>query len=159
MLRSSSDTITSLCSSSALIRSATSRDRHAKFAAAEGEPISQKHDINHVGHKFPRIRQIQWLEKRLGKSIIQRRQYPRYCREHRERKGAEIANTKANDILVHGRMRRTPSEGGGALRRGKPLVNEQRAKHNRDHDCVHTLDVARLTAHVSTLIYDLDGRG
>jgi hypothetical protein len=85
LLESSSDTITSLFKISVLIRNATTRDRYAKAAKSQGLPFDAHFDIGHVGHKFPRIRQTSWLEKRLGKAITQRRQYLRYCRQHRDR--------------------------------------------------------------------------
>ena len=68
-----------------LVKSATTRDRYAKAAKAQGEPFDARFDISHVGHKFPLVHQTDWLEKRLGKAITQRRQYLRYCREHRDR--------------------------------------------------------------------------
>lgn len=48
LLGSCADTISSLFRSSALIRSATSRDRYAKATAA-GDPLSEHYDIEHVG--------------------------------------------------------------------------------------------------------------
>ena len=89
LLESSSDTITSLFKISVLVKSATSRDRYAKAANAQGEPFDARFDISHVGHKFPRIHQTEWLEARLGKAITQRRQYLRYCRQHRDRLDAQ----------------------------------------------------------------------
>ena len=85
LLQSSSDTITSLFKISVLVKSATTRDRYAKAAKAQGEPFDARFDIGHVGHKFPLVHQTDWLEKRLGKAITQRRQYLRYCRQHRDR--------------------------------------------------------------------------
>ena len=70
---------------SVLVKKATTRDRYAKAAKAQGEPFDARFDISHVGHKFPLVHQTDWLENRLGKAITQRRQYLRYCREHRDR--------------------------------------------------------------------------
>ena len=89
LLESSSDTITSLFKISVLVKSATTRDRYAKAAKAQGEPFDARFDISHVGHKFPRIHRTVWLERRLGKAITQRRQYLRYCRQHRDRLDAQ----------------------------------------------------------------------
>lgn len=57
MLRSCTDTVTSLFRSSVPIRSATTRDRYAKAAAAQGKPFDPRFDIDHVEHKFPHL----WL--------------------------------------------------------------------------------------------------
>lgn len=50
-----------------------------------------------MGNKFPRLYRDdrEWLRQRLGKAITQRRQYLRYCREHREKlsKIPETPNT------------------------------------------------------------------
>ncbi len=50
-----------------------------------------------MGNKFPHLyrEDKEWLRQRLGKAITQRRQYLRYCREHREKlsKIPEIPNT------------------------------------------------------------------
>lgn len=105
-LKSSGDTVTSLFKISVLIRSATTRDRYAKAATARGEPFDAHFDIDHVGHKFLRVHRTDWLEKRLGKAITQRRQYLRYCRQHRERTGTEKKATEVDEYSIH-RQRRT----------------------------------------------------
>lgn len=82
------ETIASLFKISVLVRNSSSRDRFAKaLAAAVKNPFDDHFDIEHVGHKFPRLRHedMAWLRTRLGKAITQRRQYLRYCREHREK--------------------------------------------------------------------------
>lgn len=82
------ETIGYLFRLSVLIRNSSSRDRYSKaLAMASKMPFDDHFDIDHVGNKFPRLRQdgMAWLRERLGKAITQRRQYLRYCREHRER--------------------------------------------------------------------------
>ena len=101
LLESSSDTITSLFKISVLVKSATTRDRYAKAAKAQGEPFDARFDISHVGHKFPLIHQTEWLEKRLGKAITQRRQYLRYCREHRDRLETQHKATDVTENAVY----------------------------------------------------------
>jgi len=96
LLKSCSDTVTSLFRSSVLIRSATTRDRYAKAAAAQGKPFDPRFDVDHVEHKFPRLNQADWLKKRLGIANTQRRQYLRYCREHRQRMGTEKRSVEAD---------------------------------------------------------------
>ncbi len=100
LLKSSSDTISNLFKISVLVKSATSRDRYAKAAKAQGEPFDARFDISHVGHKFPLVHQTDWLEKRLGKAITQRRQYLRYCRQHRDRLDTQHKATDVSENTV-----------------------------------------------------------
>ncbi|KAH8749410.1 hypothetical protein F5882DRAFT_488661, partial [Hyaloscypha sp. PMI_1271] len=82
------ETITSLFKLSILIRNSSSRDRFAKaLAAASKAPFNDQFDIDHVGNKFPCLysKDREWLRKRLGKAITQKRQYLRYCWEHHEK--------------------------------------------------------------------------
>lgn len=96
LLKSCTETVTSLFRSSVLIRSATTRDRYAKAAAAQGKPFDPRFDIDHVEHKFPRLNKADWLKKRLGIANTQRRQYLRYCREHRQRMATEKRPAEAD---------------------------------------------------------------
>jgi hypothetical protein len=82
---SAAESTTSLFKMSIVIRKATSRDRYDKATVATRDPFNDQFDISHVGHKFPRVRQTEWLETRLGRAITRRRQYLRYCREHHEK--------------------------------------------------------------------------
>ena len=79
------DAITSLMKTSIIIRDATPRDRYVKANASTKHPFLASFDIAHVGHKYPKIESegCAWLKDRLGKAITQRRQYLKYCREHR----------------------------------------------------------------------------
>ena len=83
-----------------LVKSATTRDRYAKAAKAQGEPFDSQFDISHVGHKYPLVHQTDWLEKRLGKAITQRRQYLRYCRQHRDRLDTQHKATDVTENAV-----------------------------------------------------------
>ena len=83
-----------------LVKSATTRDRYAKAAKAQGEPFDARFDISHVGHKFPLVHQTDWLENRLGKAITQRRQYLRYCREHRDKLETQHKATDVTENAV-----------------------------------------------------------
>lgn len=79
------DTITSLMKVSTLIRKATKRDRYARAADAKGDPFIPDFDIRHVADKYPKLQSQPWLLHRMGSAITQRRQYLRYCRNHRNR--------------------------------------------------------------------------
>ena len=82
------ETISSLFRLSIVIQRATPRDRFVKALASVNEPFDSSYDVAHVGQKFPRLQSedCTWLRERLGNAITQRRQYLRYCREHREKK-------------------------------------------------------------------------
>lgn len=97
LFQSIPETVASLFKLSILIRNATSRDRFSKaLATASKAPFNDQFDIDHVGNKFPYLYSDdkEWLRKRLGDAITQRRQYLRYCREHREKlsKDPEVRN-------------------------------------------------------------------
>ena len=113
LLKSSSDTISGLFRISVLVKSATSRDRYAKAAKAQGEPFDTQFDISHVGHKFPLVHKTHWLEKRLGKAITERRQYLRYCRQHRDRLDTQY---KATDIRQSVPVRNPAEESSQAIK-------------------------------------------
>lgn len=89
------DIITSLFKVSMLVKKATKRDRYAKAASAKVDPFLQEFDIRHVADKYPKVRAQPWLLERLGKAITQRRQYLRYCRDHKNR----IAHVSTTDLL------------------------------------------------------------
>lgn len=81
------DSITSLMQTSIIIRNATPRDRYLKAQSSAKNPFLEFFDIAHVGNKFPKIDSEgrEWLKRRLGKAITQRRQYLKYCREHHDK--------------------------------------------------------------------------
>ena len=81
------DTITSLMRISMVIRDATPRDRYLRAEKSTKTPFLTSFDIDHVGHKFPKVNSEarQWLKKRLGCAITQRRQYLKYCRDHHDK--------------------------------------------------------------------------
>lgn len=91
------DIITSLFKVSMLVKKATKRDRYAKAASAKVDPFLEEFDIRHVADKYPMVRAQPWLLKRLGKAITQRRQYLRYCRDHKNR----IAHVSTFHLLRH----------------------------------------------------------
>ncbi|PMD16118.1 hypothetical protein NA56DRAFT_649723 [Hyaloscypha hepaticicola] len=98
LFQSIPETIAGLFKLSILIRNSSSRDRYAKaLSSASKASFNEQFDIDHVGNKFPRLYRDDraWLRQRLGKAITQRRQYLRYCREHREKlsKISETPNT------------------------------------------------------------------
>ena len=78
------DTTKSLMQTSIIIRDATPRDRYMKAQSSTKHPFPESFDIAHVGHKFPKVdaEGQEWLKRRLGKAIAQRRQYLKYCRKH-----------------------------------------------------------------------------
>lgn len=94
------DIITSLFKVSMLVKKATKRDRYAKAASAKVDPFLEEFDIRHVADKYPKVRAQDWLLERLGKAITQRRQYLRYCRDHKNR----IAHVSIVHLPRHSEM-------------------------------------------------------
>ena len=84
---------------SIVIRNATPRDRYAKAQALIEEKFLDSFDIAHVGHKFPKLDASShgWLKERLGKAIVQRRQYLKYCRDHHEKFSHSQPQDQADD--------------------------------------------------------------
>ncbi|KAF2730965.1 hypothetical protein EJ04DRAFT_555033 [Polyplosphaeria fusca] len=79
--------IKSLLRLSVLIRKASPRDRWQKaLQKSANESLDSSFDIRHVGEKFPKLAtpESEWLRIRIGKAITQRRQFIRYCRDHKE---------------------------------------------------------------------------
>jgi len=79
------DIVTSLFKVSMLVKKATTRDRYAKAASAKEAAFLAEFDIRHVADKYPKLRTQPWLLQRLGNAITQRRQFLRYCRNHKNR--------------------------------------------------------------------------
>ena len=100
------DGITSLMQISIIIRNATPRDRYIQAQLATKNPFSESFDIAHVGHKFPKVDSEgqEWLKRRLGRAITQRRQYLKYCREHHDkfsrRTEGVVLSSSGNDPLT-----------------------------------------------------------
>lgn len=102
LFQSIPETIASLFKLSILIRNSSSRDRYAKaLSSASKASFNEQFDIDHVGNKFPRLYrdEREWLRERLGKAITQRRQYLRYCREHREKLSKILETTNTTEAL------------------------------------------------------------
>ncbi|KAK7425121.1 general transcription repressor [Neonectria punicea] len=101
LFQSIPETISTLFKLSVIIRNSSTRDRFAKaLVAGSRVPIDPSYDIDHVQNKFPCLRQkeMEWLRTRLGTAITQRRNYLRYCRDHRE-KMAKVTDTAAAATL------------------------------------------------------------
>lgn len=76
----------------ALIKKATPRDRFGKALRDRRSPFTDQFDINYIQERYPKLagEDSKWLRERLGHAITNRRQYLRYCREHRERLEAPL---------------------------------------------------------------------
>ncbi|OCL11416.1 hypothetical protein AOQ84DRAFT_423590, partial [Glonium stellatum] len=87
--------ITGLFRMSIMIRKATPRDRFERALRAPEDPFNDRYDIAHVGEKYRKLNNpdLSWLKDRLGRAITKRRQYLRYCREHRKQLEKEKAST------------------------------------------------------------------
>lgn len=83
LLRACADIITHLYRFLTDINEAMNCDPYAKALMA-GSSFLRIPDIIHVGHKFPKVHQTPWLEKRLGEAISRRRQFLHYCEKHHE---------------------------------------------------------------------------
>lgn len=105
--------ISTLFKVSVIVRKATHRDRYARAAASNNSPIDPSYDIAHVCEKFPKIgTQVSfWLAERLGKANTRRRQFLRYCRNHKERLAHPSAHNSEKESADNSRKRRHHSAG------------------------------------------------
>ena len=86
---------------SVAIRKATTRDRYMLADRKREAPFVDIYDIGHVGHKFPKLRNTDWLENRLGRAITRRREFIRYSREHTSKlaRSAETHVTERTPVV------------------------------------------------------------
>lgn len=82
-----SQSISSLFRIGMLVRKSTPRDRFKRALQAD-VAFPAFFDIDYVRHKHPKIKE-DWLSARLGGGIAKRRQFIKYCRDHRSRLGAD----------------------------------------------------------------------
>jgi hypothetical protein len=84
------DCVRSLLRLSVVIRKASPRDRWNRALQKSRDHIDDQFDIRHVGEKFPKLNQPEnaWLKVRLSRAITQRRQFIRYCRDHKDQLSA-----------------------------------------------------------------------
>lgn len=71
-----------------LVRKSTPRDRFKRALQASDLAFPASFDVDYVRQKHPKIREGSLLG-RLGGGIAKRRQFIRYCRDHRNRLGAD----------------------------------------------------------------------
>lgn len=113
-----------------VLRRATPRDRYAK--AASVGTFNPQFDIDYVWHKFPYARQLgDWLINRLGKANCRRREFFKYCKEHRQKLGTP-ASSKGGE-RKHLNKSRGPREGLSVARfnsLAKTLVSSEPSTSN-----------------------------
>lgn len=86
------DIVTSLAKVSTLLQRATGRDRYLRARSAHGPSYLPEIDIRHIGDRFTKTREQPWLQDRLGRAIVQRRQYLKYSQRHHDRISHEPSN-------------------------------------------------------------------
>ncbi|KAK5742069.1 hypothetical protein LTR17_003577 [Elasticomyces elasticus] len=84
--------ITSLMKVSILVRDTKPRDKYAEAAAKRAMPEWTASDRNHVGEKFPKVKNQLWLLERLGDAITARRHFLGYSQEHHQKRLASKTN-------------------------------------------------------------------
>lgn len=59
-------------------------------------------DVDHIREKYPKLmtEQQSWLAERLGKAIARRRQFIKYCRDHRARLALDDENIEAENATT-----------------------------------------------------------
>ncbi|KAK3370389.1 hypothetical protein B0H63DRAFT_315449 [Podospora didyma] len=83
-----SECIKSLFRIGVLVRKSTPRDRFKRALQNSELVFPPSFDIDYVRHKHPKAGS-DWLSARLGRAISKRRQFIKYCRDHKSRLGAD----------------------------------------------------------------------
>ncbi|KAB5545946.1 hypothetical protein GE09DRAFT_1224890 [Coniochaeta sp. 2T2.1] len=86
-----SECITSLFRLGILVRKSTHRDRFKRALQVSDDAFPSMFDVDYVRQKHPKITK-DWLVTRLGGGIAKRRQFIKYCRDHRTRLGVDDEN-------------------------------------------------------------------
>ncbi|KAK0631099.1 hypothetical protein B0T17DRAFT_240310 [Bombardia bombarda] len=88
--------ITSLFRVGMLVRKAAPRDRFKRALRASNLIFPASFDIEHVKHKYPKVGDGS-LAVRLGSAIAKRRQFIKYCRDHKSRLAADETDDDDDD--------------------------------------------------------------
>ncbi|KAI1742315.1 hypothetical protein F4680DRAFT_446380 [Xylaria scruposa] len=96
-----------------VVKRASPKDRFAQALRSSQYAFTDTFDIYHVAEKFPKLRSSDnaWLRRRLGSAIAKRRQFIKYCHEHKlhlegendDFDASERQSTKAT-TLIPGRL-------------------------------------------------------
>ncbi|RYP77948.1 hypothetical protein DL771_000807 [Monosporascus sp. 5C6A] len=80
-----------------LVQKSVSRDRFQKALQQSTFIFHENFDVDYVQQKYPKLYNTKnrWLSKRLGSASAKRRQFIKYCREHKAR-----LNAHDNETLV-----------------------------------------------------------
>lgn len=102
ILEVATDSIRNLLRISILIGKATPRDRFSKAFNDQRDGFLDQFDINYVAERYPKLSRpdFRWLCERLGRANTKRRQFLRYCREHRDRLAEGTEGRKAPNNVV-----------------------------------------------------------
>lgn len=77
----------------------TNPDNRFERAIIHSSKITFPHtfDVDYVREKYPKLKteEQSWLAERLGKAIARRRQFIKYCRDHRDRLALDDENIEA----------------------------------------------------------------
>ena len=82
-----------------LVRKAMPYDRFERALRASDLDFSPDFDVNYVEEKHPKIPKS-WLSNRLGSAITKRRQFIRYCRDHKSHLEAENTERESRALTA-----------------------------------------------------------
>ncbi|UKZ79467.1 hypothetical protein TrVFT333_007222 [Trichoderma virens FT-333] len=92
-----SESLKTLFRIAVLVRKATPDKRFERAIHSSKFTFSHTFDVDYVKEKYPKLKagEQSWLADRLGKAITKRRQFIKYCRDHRARLGLDDENIEA----------------------------------------------------------------
>lgn len=148
-----SEGISALFKVSVIIRKATHRDRYARAAASDQSPFDPRYDIAHVREKFQKIRNQEgsWLAERLGRANVRRRQFLRYCRNHKERSAYPSGHELETESADNPRKRQHNSPGS---HEGSNVIEGESKCAPTSASTLRTLDAIDTTAEIEFIAAD-----
>ncbi|KAL6879174.1 hypothetical protein J3F83DRAFT_725355 [Trichoderma novae-zelandiae] len=102
LLQIISESIKSLLRLGILVRKVAPRDRFRQALVSSDTAFLEWFDINYVAQRYEKLGNSQ-LSNRLGSAIAKRRQFIKYCRDHRSRLGLDEA-TRTHDATASERL-------------------------------------------------------
>lgn len=97
-----SESLKALFRIAVLIRKTNTDSRFERAIHASKFTFPHTFDVDHVREKYPKLKteEQSWLAERLGKAIARRRQFIKYCRDHKARLALDDENIEAENATT-----------------------------------------------------------
>ncbi|KAL6814690.1 hypothetical protein V8C40DRAFT_277366 [Trichoderma camerunense] len=97
-----SESLKTLFRIAVLIRKTNTNNRFERAIYSSKFGFPHTFDVDHVREKYPKLKteEQSWLAERLGKAIARRRQFIKYCRDHRARLALDDEDIEAENATT-----------------------------------------------------------